>query len=100
MLRIHCVLELCYLTQSKEEKVEDIPTICEFRDVFLKSYRDHPTKRLIFKIELLPGAPPISKALYRMNLTELRKLKIQLDRLLQKGFTGPCVPPWGAQFYL
>jgi len=32
-------------TQPKEEKAEDIPVICEFRDVFLKRYRDYPIRR-------------------------------------------------------
>jgi len=31
-----------------------------------------------------------------MALTELRKLKIQLGELLQKGFIRPSVSPWSA----
>ena len=37
----------CYAfdTQPKEEKAEDSHVVCEFRDVFLKSYREYPAKR-------------------------------------------------------
>jgi len=31
-----------------------------------------------------------------MNPNELKELKIQLDKLLQKGFIRPSVSPWGA----
>jgi len=31
--------------QPKEEKAKDIPIACEFRDVFLKSYRDCSARR-------------------------------------------------------
>ena len=55
-----------------------------------------PCKENDFEIELIPGASPISKAPYCMAPIELRKLKIQLDELLQKGFTRPSVSPRGA----
>ncbi|WMV54923.1 hypothetical protein MTR67_048308 [Solanum verrucosum] len=33
---------------------------------------------------------------YRMAQAELRKLKVQLQELLDKGFIRPSVSPWGA----
>jgi len=45
---------------------------------------------------LIPGVQPISKAPYRMTLTELKELKTQLEELLQKGFVRPSVSSWGA----
>jgi len=39
-----------------------------------------------FCIDLVPEATPISKAPYRMALVELKKLKTQLDELLEKGY--------------
>ena len=46
-----------------------------------------PSNREIkFEIELLPGTMPISKAPYRMALTELKELKQQLQELLDKKF--------------
>ncbi|GJW69542.1 reverse transcriptase [Tanacetum coccineum] len=48
-----------------------------------------------FNIELIPGAEPISKAPYRMAPIELKKLKDQLQELLERGFIRPSVSPWG-----
>ena len=42
------------------------------------------------------GTSPISKAPYRMALTELKELKEQLQELLEKGFIRPSASPWGA----
>nr|GFC60516.1 putative reverse transcriptase domain-containing protein [Tanacetum cinerariifolium] len=39
---------------------------------------------------------PISKAPYLMALIELKKLKDQLQELLERGFIHPSVSPWGA----
>jgi len=55
-----------------------------------------PKREIHFEIELIPDAQCISKAPYYIGPTELRKLKIQLDELLQKGFTKPSVSPRGA----
>jgi len=80
--------------QSKVEKAEDIPVVCEFRDVFPEEWAGLPLQREIdFEIELVPNAQPISKASYRMAPTELKELKIQLDELLEKGFIRPSGPP-------
>jgi len=85
MLRQGCIGYLCYGTEIKEEeiKIEDIPVIFEFPDVFPEELLGLPPAREIdFKIELVPGAQPISKAPYRMVPTELKELKTQLDELL------------------
>jgi len=74
-----CVRNWCYATNTRrdEEKVEDIPVVCEFRDVFPKELPGLPLQRKIdFAIELILGALPISKASYHMALTELKALKI------------------------
>jgi hypothetical protein len=39
-------------------------------------------------IELQPGLAPIAKSLYWMTLVELVELKIQLQDLLNKGYTS------------
>jgi hypothetical protein len=48
-----------------------------------------------FKIELQPSTAPIVKAPYKMLLVKLRKLKIQLQGLLDKGYIRPSTSPWG-----
>jgi hypothetical protein len=49
-----------------------------------------------FGIECVPGTNLISKAPYRMALSELKELKEQLQELLDKGFIRPSISPWGA----
>ena len=84
-------------TQRGELKLEDIPIVREFPDVFPKDLSGLPPDREIeFSIDLLPGFSPISKAPYRMAPTELRELKAQLQELLDEGFIRPSVSPWGA----
>nr|GEY98382.1 putative reverse transcriptase domain-containing protein [Tanacetum cinerariifolium] len=63
---------------------------------FLASVMDKSLKEIEFGIELIPGAEPISKALYRMAHIELKELKKQLHEMLENGFIRPSVSPWGA----
>jgi hypothetical protein len=77
-------------------KLEDIPIVCEYPDVFPDDLPGMPPDRDIeFIIELQPGTAPISKKSYRMPPNELVKLKIQLQDLLDKGFIRPSASPWG-----
>jgi hypothetical protein len=71
-------------------KLEDIPVVCEYPDVFPDDLPEMPQDRDIeFIIELQPGTAPISKRPYRMPPNELAELKIQLQNLLDKGFIRP-----------
>ena len=75
-------------------KLDDIPVVREFPDVFPEDLPGIPIDREIeFSIDLLPGTSPISKAPYWMALTELKE---QLQELLDKGFIRPSASPWGA----
>ena len=47
-------------------------------------------------IAIFLGTTPTSRSPYRMAPTELKKLKIQLQELLDKGFIRPTVSPCGA----
>ena len=47
-------------------------------------------------IEVVQGTTPILRAPYRMDPTELKELKTQLQELLDKGFIRPNDLPWGA----
>jgi hypothetical protein len=71
-------------------KLEDIPVVCEYPDVFPDDLPGMPPDREIeFIIELQPGTAPISKRPYRMPPNELAELKTQLQDLLDKGFIRP-----------
>ena len=53
-------------------KLEDIPVVCEYTDIFLDDLPGLPPDRDIeFVIELQPGTAPISKRPYRMPPKEL-----------------------------
>ena len=67
-------------TNNKDKlKLEDIPILREYSDVFMEEISGLPPKReLDFTIELVPGAVPNSKSPYRMNILELNELKLQL----------------------
>ena len=78
-------------------RLEDIPIIKEFPDVFLDDISGLPPDRVIeFVIELVPGTEPISIPPYRMALAELKELMAQLEELLSKGFIRPSTSLWGA----
>ncbi|KAA3488066.1 Gag protease polyprotein-like protein [Gossypium australe] len=80
---------LAYVIDTKviEKKVESIPVVCEFPDVFLEELPGlPPIRELEFGIDLMPGTTPISIAPYRMALTELKELKSQLQELTDRGF--------------
>jgi hypothetical protein len=77
-------------------KIQDIPVVCEFPDVFPEDLPGLPPERHVeFVIELKLGTAPISRRSYRMPLNELAELKTQLQDLLEKGFIQPSSSPWG-----
>jgi hypothetical protein len=89
-----CIHSCAYAV--KGIKLEDIPIVCEYPDVFPDDLPGMPPDRDIeFIIELQPGTAPISKRPYRMPPNELAELKIQLQDLLDKGFIRPSASPWG-----
>ncbi|KAK1677216.1 hypothetical protein QYE76_038064 [Lolium multiflorum] len=85
------------LNSMKEAKLEDIPVVNEFQDVFPKELPGMPPDREIeFTIDLIPGTAPIAKAPDKMGPKELKELKEQLDDLEQKGFIQESISPWGS----
>ncbi|GJT55617.1 putative reverse transcriptase domain-containing protein [Tanacetum coccineum] len=84
-------------TSLESPNIENLSVVREFADVFPDELPGLPPAREIeFGIELIPGAEPISKALYRMAPVELKELKEQLQEMLENGFIRPSVSPWGA----
>ena len=82
-------------------KLEDIPILREYLDVFPEEILGLPPKReLDFTIELVRGAMPSSKAPYRMNILEWNELKSQLKEHIDKNYIIPSVSPWGAPIIL
>ena len=87
------------LIKTYKLKVEDIPVLRQYVDVFPEEILGLPPKReLDFTIELVPGVVPSSKAPYRMNILELNELKSQLKELIDKKYIRPSVSPCGAPY--
>lgn len=77
-------------TRALESEINQVPTVREFMDVFPKELLSLPPKReLEFVIHVIPGTTPKSIAPYRMAPTELKELKTQLQKLLDRGFIRP-----------
>ena len=71
--------------------------VYEYDDVFSNELpRIPPHRDVDFVIELHPGTSPISMTPHRMTSVELQELKVQLQKLLDKGFIRPSTSPWGA----
>ena len=84
-------------TEKAEPRTLDIPTVCDYPDVFLGELPGLPPRREIeFAIDVVPGAASASITPYRMVPMELKDLKLQLQELLEKGFIRPSISPWGA----
>ncbi|KAG8474413.1 hypothetical protein CXB51_033837 [Gossypium anomalum] len=90
---------LAYVLDTKvsESKIQAVPVVCEFFDVFPEELPRLPPEREVeFSIDLIPGITLISIAPYRMAPTELKELKTQLQELVDRGFIRPSHSPWGA----
>ena len=98
-MRKGCEAFLASILDSKREQVnfKNIPVIREFSYVFPEELSGVPPEREVdLSIEVVQGTTPISRAPYRMDPTELKELKNQLQELLDRGFVRPSITPWGA----
>ncbi|GJY95214.1 putative reverse transcriptase domain-containing protein [Tanacetum coccineum] len=94
-----CHLFLAHVTKkkSRETRLEDMPIIHNFPEVFPEELpRLLPPRQVEFRIDLVPGAAPVARAPYRLASSEMRELSIQLKELLEKGFIHPSSSQWGA----
>ncbi|WVZ97494.1 hypothetical protein U9M48_043023 [Paspalum notatum var. saurae] len=81
-------------TEIKE--IKKILVVCDFPDVFPEELPGLPPDRDVeFKIDLVPRTAPVSRRPYRMAPDELKELKTQLQKQLDKGFIRPSSSPWG-----
>jgi hypothetical protein len=84
------------LHHTTAQNLEDIYVACEFPDAFPKDLLGMPPNQDVeFTIELQSDTTPISRRPYKMAPKELAELKIQLKKLLDKGYIHPSSSPWG-----
>ncbi|KAD2394148.1 hypothetical protein E3N88_41125 [Mikania micrantha] len=82
---------------EEERRIEDVPIVNEYLDVFPEELPGLPTDRQVeFRIDLLPGTAPIVKAPYCLAPSKMQELMKQLQELLEKGLIRPSSSPWGA----
>ena len=78
-------------------KLEDITIVQDSLDVFQENLLGLPPEMKVkFTIDLVLKITPISKALDMMTPMALKKLTVQHQELLDKGFIKLNVSPWGA----
>ncbi|GKA49581.1 putative reverse transcriptase domain-containing protein, partial [Tanacetum coccineum] len=80
--------------KSEEKRLEDVPTVRDFPEVFPKDLpRLPPTRQVKFQIDLVLGTAPVARAPYRLAPSELQELSTQLQELSDKGFIRPSSSP-------
>ncbi|GJS41920.1 putative reverse transcriptase domain-containing protein [Tanacetum coccineum] len=76
--------------EPKEKRLEDVPVIQDFPEVFPEDLPGLPPPRQVkFRIDLILGAAPVARAPYRLAPSELKELSKQLRELTEKDFIRP-----------
>ncbi|GKD25839.1 hypothetical protein Tco_1232053 [Tanacetum coccineum] len=101
--KIGCDVFLAHITtkeakdKSEEKRLEDVPIVREFPEVFPEDLPGIPPARQVeFQIDLVPGVAPVAWAPYRLAPSKMKELAEQLQELSDKGFIRPNSSPWGA----
>ncbi|GJR92488.1 hypothetical protein Tco_0264662 [Tanacetum coccineum] len=87
--------------KSEEKRLEDVPIVRDFPEVFLEDFPGiPPTRQMEFQIDLVPNVAPVARAPYRLAPSEMKELSDQLQELYNNGFIRPSFSPWGAPVLL
>ncbi|GJS52862.1 reverse transcriptase domain-containing protein [Tanacetum coccineum] len=75
-----CLIFLAQVTkkktkdESEEKRLEDVPTVRDFLEVFLEDFPGlPPTRQVKFQIDLVLGVAPVAHAPYRLAQSELQE---------------------------
>ncbi|GJU51311.1 hypothetical protein Tco_1220866 [Tanacetum coccineum] len=64
--------------KSEEKRLDDVPTVRDFSEVFPEDLLELPPIRQVeFQINLVPGDVPVARAPYRLAPSELQELSTQ-----------------------
>ncbi|GJX06533.1 putative reverse transcriptase domain-containing protein [Tanacetum coccineum] len=73
--------------KSDERRLEDIPVVREFLEVFSEDLPGLPLVcQVEIQIDLMPGATPVARAPYRLAPSEMQELSDQLQELAHRVF--------------
>ncbi|GKA66509.1 hypothetical protein Tco_0766317, partial [Tanacetum coccineum] len=80
--------------ESKEKRLEDVPAVRDFPEVFPEDLPGlPPIQQVEFQIDLVPGAAPVARASYRLAPSKIEELSTQLQELSDKRFIRPSSSP-------
>ncbi|GJS82883.1 putative reverse transcriptase domain-containing protein [Tanacetum coccineum] len=89
--------EMLVVKELTERRLEDVHVIRDFPKVFPDDLSGLPPPRQVkFRIELMPGSAPVTRAPYRLAPSEMKELSDQLKELSEKGSIRLSSSPWGA----
>jgi hypothetical protein len=91
-----CQLFASHVEETPKDKVSNIgdhAILKEFEDVFQEVPRLPPKRDIDFSVNLMPRETPMSKSPYRMSMSEMKELQLQLKEILKKGYICPSVSP-------
>ncbi|GKD93010.1 putative reverse transcriptase domain-containing protein [Tanacetum coccineum] len=95
-----CPIFLAHVTtketedKSEKKRLEDVPIIRNFPEVFPKDLPGlPPTRQVEFQIDLIPGVAPVARAPYRLAPSKMKELSNQLQELSDKVFIRPSSSP-------
>ncbi|GJY40518.1 putative reverse transcriptase domain-containing protein [Tanacetum coccineum] len=98
-----CPIFLAHVTtkkaedKSKEKRLEDVPIVQDFLEVFPEDLLGiPPTRQVEFKIDLMHSIAPVARAPYRLAPSKMKELWDQLKELSDKDFIRLSSSPWGA----
>nr|GEX12636.1 hypothetical protein [Tanacetum cinerariifolium] len=76
--------------KSEEKRLEDVPIVRDFPEVFPKELLGlPPTRQVEFQIDLIPGAATVARAPYRLAPSKMKELSEKLQELFDNGFIRP-----------
>ncbi|GKC14594.1 hypothetical protein Tco_1011376 [Tanacetum coccineum] len=86
---IICDEELVYIPYGNETLT--------IQEVFPEDFHGlPPTRQVEFQIDLVPGAKPVARSLYRLAPSKMKELFSQLQELVDKEFIRQSFSPWEA----
>nr|GFC72105.1 putative reverse transcriptase domain-containing protein [Tanacetum cinerariifolium] len=84
-----------HLMNAKEQKQEEMVVVRDFPEVFPDDLSGlPPSQEIEFRIEMVPGAIPVTKSPYRLAPSEMEELSGQLKELQDTGFIQLSSSPW------
>ncbi|GKE76120.1 putative reverse transcriptase domain-containing protein [Tanacetum coccineum] len=90
ILRVHRERTLgatkALMNAKVDDRISDIPVARDITDVFPEDLLGLPPQRQVkFRIDLVPGATPVTKSPYRLAPSKMQELSGQLQELQDKG---------------